>query len=461
VTEPHSRDGQDTRPDPGVDILAGAAVGNGSAAPAEPGRQAPSPSPSGGDLAMASWRASLVDHAEQRLSRVAALGDAAQAALLTGRASDCLAVLPQQRAVAGRDQAPLVWALTMSSVFRAVLGQVMAARADLAEAQRVCHYAAPLLADPFWRFTGIVCHWLEGGWAAAQTEIAALEAGQLSPVTPMFTEIIAALRTELLRGLDRPPERAQLAGQLTTATGTGLAAWALAGLDIDAGHPEAAVRRLAEACGDAAQRGVHGPVLPLMLHRMAEAGYIHGDRDVTQSAAAALAALDRAAPLTEILAGLAQAYATGDPGPARAAQQRAEAEGIRTLAAEALAVRGRIGDEPAVTLAAAYVAWHRLGIPGRAHAIAAAMSAAGLPVPVADRQASLGAAAGPVPLTARERGLARLVYEGRTNQQIAHALDISVKTVEAYLTRLYRKTSCASRVELAVAVTEQRIPLDD
>ena len=64
-------------------------------------------------------------------------------------------------------------------------------------------------------------------------------------------------------------------------------------------------------------------------------------------------------------------------------------------------------------------------------------------------------------LTARERTVALLVHEGRTNQQIARALDISVKTVEAYLTRLYRKTTCSSRVELAVAVTERRLQLGE
>jgi DNA-binding CsgD family transcriptional regulator len=66
-----------------------------------------------------------------------------------------------------------------------------------------------------------------------------------------------------------------------------------------------------------------------------------------------------------------------------------------------------------------------------------------------------------VALTARERSVALLVREGRTNQQIARALDISVKTVEAYLTRLYRKTGCSSRVELAVAVTERRLQLGE
>ena len=62
---------------------------------------------------------------------------------------------------------------------------------------------------------------------------------------------------------------------------------------------------------------------------------------------------------------------------------------------------------------------------------------------------------------ARERALARLVHDGRTNQQIARTLHISVKTVEAYLTRVYRKTSCSSRVELAVAVTERRIQVGE
>jgi DNA-binding NarL/FixJ family response regulator len=88
------------------------------------------------------------------------------------------------------------------------------------------------------------------------------------------------------------------------------------------------------------------------------------------------------------------------------------------------------------------------------------MCAGGLPAPVTRLTVAASARAGtPVTLTARERSVALLVHEGRTNQQIARALDISVKTVEAYLTRLYRKTACSSRVELAVAVTERRLHL--
>jgi DNA-binding CsgD family transcriptional regulator len=52
-------------------------------------------------------------------------------------------------------------------------------------------------------------------------------------------------------------------------------------------------------------------------------------------------------------------------------------------------------------------------------------------------------------LTPTEQRVAELVAAGRTNPQIAAALFISVKTVEANLTRIYRKLDLHGRVELA------------
>lgn len=147
-------------------------------------------------------------------------------------------------------------------------------------------------------------------------------------------------------------------------------------------------------------------------------------------------------------------------------------------------MRGRIGDEPAATLPAALSAWQRIGATAKAATLRGAIRAAGLPVPVPGPEANSRRTRDPVnatgidtsppssnrvdaggqgeeQLTARERALAWLVHDGRTNQQIANTLHISVKTVEACLTRIYRKTSCASRVELAVAVTQQRVDVGD
>lgn len=282
----------------------------------------------------------------------------------------------------------------------------------------------------------------------------------MSAFPPALAGTAIALRVELLRGLGLPGESRRLAGRLAATGPAEMSAWAQAGPGHRRRPPADALRRLADVC-DVGTRSMYRTALPLVLHRMAETAFSCGDRDVTCYAATALAGFDQAAPLNEILSGLARAYATRNP-PAWRALQQAEAIGAATLAAEALTTRGRIGDDPATTLAAAHAAWERIGAPARARAVAAAMRAAGFSAPVTKLTGAPHVrVGGRVALTARERSVALLVHEGRTNQQIARALDISVKTVEAYLTRLYRKTACSSRVELAVAVTERRLQLGE
>jgi DNA-binding CsgD family transcriptional regulator len=401
----------------------------------------------------------LSDGSERPVARVAALSETAQAALRLGRVSECLATLAEQRSVAGDDPAAQVWALTVSAACRSVFGQLGHARADLAAAKKACYYATPLLAEPFWRFTGVVCNWLGGDWAGALADAAYIEANKMAAFPAVLAGTVAALRMELLRGLGVPGEIRQLANVVDAAGPAEIGAWARAGLDVDEGRPGDALRRLADVC-DIGERSVYRTAMPLVLHRMAQTAFACGERDVASFAADALADQDPAAPVNAILAGLAEAYATRNPAPARRAQELAGTEGAAMLVAEALATRGQLGDDPVATLGAAYAAWERIGAAARARSVAAAMRDAGLPAPQPSLRAAGGTQhRGPVPLTARELSVAMLVHEGRTNQQIAHTLNISVKTVEAYLTRLYRKTSCSSRVELAVAVTERRLPL--
>jgi DNA-binding NarL/FixJ family response regulator len=52
-------------------------------------------------------------------------------------------------------------------------------------------------------------------------------------------------------------------------------------------------------------------------------------------------------------------------------------------------------------------------------------------------------------LSRREAEIARLVSEGCTNQQIASALRLSTKTVETYLSRIFKKLDICSRVQIA------------
>ena len=71
------------------------------------------------------------------------------------------------------------------------------------------------------------------------------------------------------------------------------------------------------------------------------------------------------------------------------------------------------------------------------------------PRPTKDRRA----------LTAAEQRVAALVASGRTNKQVAAELFTTVATVEAHLTRIYRKLAIRSRTELTLLVSEGTVVL--
>jgi DNA-binding CsgD family transcriptional regulator len=58
-------------------------------------------------------------------------------------------------------------------------------------------------------------------------------------------------------------------------------------------------------------------------------------------------------------------------------------------------------------------------------------------------------------LTPSEERVARLAGAGRTNQEVAAALMVSPKTVEAHLARVYRKLGIRSRAELGAQMAER------
>jgi DNA-binding NarL/FixJ family response regulator len=63
-------------------------------------------------------------------------------------------------------------------------------------------------------------------------------------------------------------------------------------------------------------------------------------------------------------------------------------------------------------------------------------------------------------LTSAERGVAALVAEGMTNKEVAAQLFTTVATVEAHLTRIYRKLGLRSRTQLARAVADGTLQLE-
>jgi DNA-binding NarL/FixJ family response regulator len=66
-----------------------------------------------------------------------------------------------------------------------------------------------------------------------------------------------------------------------------------------------------------------------------------------------------------------------------------------------------------------------------------------------------GRSPGPVDLTPTEQEVAELVGRGLTNREVAHALFLSVSTVEANLRRIYQKVGVRSRTELSHRLSER------
>ncbi len=67
--------------------------------------------------------------------------------------------------------------------------------------------------------------------------------------------------------------------------------------------------------------------------------------------------------------------------------------------------------------------------------------------PLVDKLVSYKGVPSSPPLTTRQQDILRLLKQGLDNQTIARQLDLSVKTVENHLTRLYRQLGVQSRLE--------------
>lgn len=116
------------------------------------------------------------------------------------------------------------------------------------------------------------------------------------------------------------------------------------------------------------------------------------------------------------------------------------------IAARAHHALGVVGPDVADHLEAAWALFKKMDATLWLKRVEAVGRSRGL---VLDRRVDKSGAPGP--LTDVERQLVTLVRDGLSNREIAGVLHYSSKTVEAYLTRLYKKTGYNSRVELIVA----------
>ena len=291
--------------------------------------------------------------------------------------------------------------------------------------------------------------WIRGRWdeALAQIGTTAFDLEQRGNVTTAQLLACAACEMAVDRG-DLDEAAAQAPGITTPILSAARhAALARARIAHALGEPEAALALL-EA--ERAQAHAPGSSVWKLAEILGAVVDIDLELDRRDEAAAVLAELEALAartgwPECRLPALRARAVVDGDVDVARAYRDEAEAESWEVARAHALLVLGELGDDPARNLAQAYREFDSFGAAPWRRRAAAGLRARGLTVPRRVTRATSD-------LTETEMQLVRLVREGFSNRQIAAAMHYSRKTIEVYLSRVYAKTGCASRLDLIRAV---------
>src|SRR6185437_2559660 len=221
--------------------------------------------------------------------------------------------------------------------------------------------------------------------------------------------------------------------------------WALGLADLVDGNPAGVHGLLGPLAEQVVLMGPTDPVLRMFVPDEVEALVALGELDLAQEY---LEPFERsAAELERAWAVAAAGRCRGALEAARGAQDEAAAAFERALAAHD-AVDMPL--ERARTRLLAGEAFRRFKQRGRAREMFGAARAR-------DGLARVGRpGAGGDALTETERRLAELAASGLTNHEVAARAFVSVKTVEANLTRIYRKLGVRSRVGLANALHEAR-----
>ncbi|HEX5251225.1 MAG TPA: AAA family ATPase [Gaiellales bacterium] len=235
--------------------------------------------------------------------------------------------------------------------------------------------------------------------------------------------------------------------------------WALGLADLAEGNPAGVHGLLGPLAEQVVRMGPTDPVLRMFVPDEVEALVALGELDL---------AAEYLEPFERSAAGLDRAWAIAAAGRCRGALEAARGAQDESAAAfeRALAAHDTVEMplERARTQLLAGEAFRRFKQRGRARnmfeAALVAFEAAGAPA-WADRArdglARLGRpGGGGDTLTETERRLAELAASGLTNHEVAARAFVSVKTVEANLTRVYRKLGVRSRVGLANALREAR-----
>jgi len=297
----------------------------------------------------------------------------------------------------------------------------------------------------------IITGYHHGEWTGVLSAVRALElSGQ--PTTPAHSQArLLAAEIQSCEG------EFELAAEWLAAAGASpfpaIAAWAEAGLRWRSGRLREAVEagwsgyeKAAEAAERGNPIGMHWLLVRLTMLET-EAGGVERPAELRTLARKWYRRYGgRRLQMADLMvAGLVER----DFASARAAVEVVRNHDNQSELMRACLIASHSADEPRPWLHEAYDIARRLGGDLLRMTIKARMRERGVTPPRHDLASD--------DLSAAEVRIIALIRQGLTNRQIAGALRVSEKTVESHLTRLFAKTGCRSRLDLATASIEGRL----
>jgi DNA-binding CsgD family transcriptional regulator len=229
-----------------------------------------------------------------------------------------------------------------------------------------------------------------------------------------------------------------------------LRAWVEIGLLASTGQERSAValaRRVCRTLREAPSR----PGLDRLLIRAVWLAELIDDREGAAALLADIEDLHRRGTWTDTMeiVFMARGLVHRDAMYTQVAADLARRRGNRPALLEACLAVARLAEDPRPWLREAHEIAGQCGASALLDRVRAVTRERGVsaPRPRGQREA----------LSATEQRIIELIKDGLTNRQIALDLRVSEKTVENRLTRLFARTGCRSRVELATASLEGRL----
>ncbi|UUV33318.1 LuxR C-terminal-related transcriptional regulator [Amycolatopsis roodepoortensis] len=294
----------------------------------------------------------------------------------------------------------------------------------------------------------------EGEWDTALSLARRLEGDRLWWDPPRRHRFASVFAAEICAQRDQPDRAADWLRRLPFRTSADAgAAWVRCRLRQTGGQHDEAVERGWRDYLDCRERGVRAG-MERLLARLLYGARRQGDTEAVARLLAELENLATRCPTASVqeAALVCGGLVRGDMESVRAGVKLARQSGDVFRIAEACTAFGEVSPVPAPSLLEAHRTLERLGAVAELASVSTLLERHRIAFSPEQADRTDRAALDPL-----ERHIVGLIASGHTNRQIAAALQVSEKRVEARLTSLFERTGSHSRVELAAAWLQGRL----